>query len=361
MKEDIVFYYKRINYIGGIETWLYEIAKKYGENRNITVYYDWIAPKQYYRLSRIVKCEQYTGQRIECNTFIFCFCFDAIKTTKAKEYVFFVHADYRFIKSKVTIPLQTTKIYAVSQLARDSFYETHKDQVDKLGLTVGVLYNPLTTDKPKRVLTLISPTRLTKEKGGNRMIAMAKRLKEKGIPYNWFVYSDRTIDCNTSHFVMMQPELDIRDYIADADYLVQLSDTEAWPYSPIEAMSLGTPLVITELPMLDEMKIKDGENAFILKFDLSNLDEVIDKMYNNNLKGFKYIPNQSEEGYLKLLGEETKREYDPSKSGIQITIKKKYNDIQLKREVRAGEQIIVTESRYKDLMTKIPDCIESLE
>ena len=29
----------------------------------------------------------------------------------------------------------------------------------------------------------------------------------------------------------MNPRLDIRDFIAGSDYLVQLSDTEAWSYS----------------------------------------------------------------------------------------------------------------------------------
>ena len=42
----------------------------------------------------------------------------------------------------------------LSQLARDSFYETHKDQIDKLGLKVEVAYNPITIEKPKRVLKL---------------------------------------------------------------------------------------------------------------------------------------------------------------------------------------------------------------
>jgi glycosyltransferase involved in cell wall biosynthesis len=46
----------------------------------------------------------------------------------------------------------------------------------------------------------------------------------------------------------MTPRLDIRDYIADADYLVQLSDTEAWSYSVLESLSLGTPVITTPIP-----------------------------------------------------------------------------------------------------------------
>lgn len=322
IKEDIIIYVKHMNYIGGIETWIYEIAKKYGEKRNITLLYGWIAPKQLYRLRRLIKCVKYEKQEIECNKFIFCFGFEAIKTVKAKEFIYFIHADYKAQNIKVTIPKETTSIYAVSQLARDSFYETHKDQIDKLGLKVEVAYNPITIEKPKRVLTLISPTRLTKEKGGHRMIAMAKRLKEKGIPFNWFVYSTTDLTSDTSHFIMMQPELDIRDYIADSDYLIQLSDTESYAYSIVEAACLGTPIVASKMPVLKEMNIIDGKNAFILEFDLSNLDEVIDKMYNNNLKGFKYIPSHSNKEYLKILGEEKIKEYDYKTDGYEVIVKK---------------------------------------
>ena len=85
--------------------------------------------KQLYRLKKLIKCVKYEKQKIECNKFIFCFGFEAINTVKAKEFIYFIHADYKAQNIKVTIPKETTSIYAVSQLARDSFYETHKDKL----------------------------------------------------------------------------------------------------------------------------------------------------------------------------------------------------------------------------------------
>ena len=77
------------------------------------------------------------------------------------------------------------------------------------------------------------------------MVAMAKRLKEKGIPFIWLVYSTENIGFDISNFIMMKPELDIRDYIADADYLIQLSDTESYAYSIVEAACLGrNPIIV---------------------------------------------------------------------------------------------------------------------
>lgn len=348
MIEDIIIYVNHINYIGGIETWLYEIAKKYGEKRNITLLYGWIAPEQLYRVKKIIKCVKYEKQEIECNKFIFCFGFEAINTVKAKEFIYFIHADYKAQNIKATIPKETTSIYAVSKLAKDSFIEMHKEQLDKLGLKVETAYNPITIEKPKRVLTLISPTRLTKEKGGPRMIAMAKRLKEKGIPFNWFVYSTTDLTSETSHFIMMKPELDIRDYIADADYLIQLSDTESYAYSIVEAACLGTPIVASKMPVLDEMNIKEGENAFILEFDLSNLDEVIDKMYKNNLKGFTYKKKESNDEYLKILGKETKNKY---KCPIDKLVKAKlnYKDLVENKDMVENEEFIATVERAEYL------------
>ena len=68
-------------------------------------------------------------------------------------------------------------------------------------------------------------------------------------------------------------------------------------------------MIVTDLPILKEMKVKNGDNGFILNFDLSNLDEVIDNMYNNDLKGFNYKVNQSDKIYQEILGKETIKTY----------------------------------------------------
>ena len=51
------------------------------------------------------------------------------------------------------------------------------------GLPCTLCYNPITIEKPKRVLYLISATRLTREKGKDRILKLAKALDNAGIPY----------------------------------------------------------------------------------------------------------------------------------------------------------------------------------
>lgn len=46
---------------GGIETWLFNIAKRWGNTHYITIYYDNADPQQLRRLQRLVRCEEYIG------------------------------------------------------------------------------------------------------------------------------------------------------------------------------------------------------------------------------------------------------------------------------------------------------------
>ena len=82
--------------------------------------------------------------------------------------------------------------------------------------------------------------------------------------------------------IYMKPRLDIRDYIADADYLVQLSDTEAFSYSILESLCLGTPVIITPIPSSIEMGVKNGINGYILDFSMKDIP--ITQIYKTFLK-----------------------------------------------------------------------------
>src|SRR5690606_8045250 len=44
--------------------------------------------------------------------------------------------------------------------------------------------------KPERVLRLITTSRIGKEKGFSRIVKMALKLKESGIPFDWNIYGD---------------------------------------------------------------------------------------------------------------------------------------------------------------------------
>ena len=137
-------------------------------------------------------------------------------------------------------------------------------------------------DTPQKVLHLISATRLTKEKGKDRIIKLAELLDKARIPYLWTIFTNDVNTINNPNIVYMQPRLDIIDYIADADYLVQLSDDESFCYSVVEALSVDTPVIVTDCPVFKELGVVDGKNGWICDFDMSNVD--VQKIYDLGIK-----------------------------------------------------------------------------
>ena len=79
----------------------------------------------------------------------------------------------------------------------------------------------------------------------------------------------------------MPSKLNIIDDIAKADFLVQLSDNEGYCYSIVEALNLHVPVIVTPIPVFKEIGL-DETNSITLNFDLSNIDNVIDRMLNTN-------------------------------------------------------------------------------
>ncbi len=287
-----IFYHKNIIRIGGIETFLYEIAKIY-QDLDITILYQEADPEQLKRLKKYVRVKKYNGEKIKCEKFYINYVDDISENIEAKEYIRIIHADYKAIQLKPIINPKVSRYIAVSKQAAKSFEEL-------TGIKCDVVYNPIQIDKPKRVLNLISATRLTAEKGRNRMIKLAKILDEANIPYIWTIFTNDTNIIDNPNVIYMKPRLDIINYIANADYLVQLSDNEGYCYSIVESLCVGTPVIVTDCPVFNEIGVKNGENGFILDFDLNNIN--INDIYEKRLK-FEYEPLKNNWNKILAKGE----------------------------------------------------------
>lgn len=302
-KYKTVIYYQNISPIGGIEQWIYSIAKLYSDTHDITVMYKAIAPEQLKRLKPLVKCVEYKDQLIECDTLIHCLNYDIINTAKFNRCIATVHADFSHLSFKMKLHDRITDIIAVSKNSEETFTKIHQKELDELGLKVRTVYNPL-IEELSEPIKLISATRLSPDKGGNRMKKFAKRLIERGVHFYWEVYTNSSE--KFEGIENKKPTLDILWRMKQADYVVQLSDTEGMPYTIREANYLGTPLLITPLPILKEIGISHGNGAYILNFDMSNMDEIIDLM----LKGKPKVEyKRLESDYSELLGEPSKSSY----------------------------------------------------
>lgn len=267
-----VFYVRHIFQIGGVETFLFEIAKKY-KDRDICIYYEKADLEQLNRLRKYVRCRQFKkGDKIKCDVLITNYRADFAENVEAKHYYTIIHADHITQNFAPTLHPKIEKYYGVSENACKSFTKI-------TGIPCELFVNPLTVEPPRRVLHLLSATRLSPEKGKDRIVKLGEMLDRYGIPYLWTIFTTDTEEIDNPNIVYMEPRLDIRNYIADADYLVQLSSSEARSYAVSEALALGTPCIVSEHPSFAFQGVENGKTGYILPYDMIEIP--IDDIYNH--------------------------------------------------------------------------------
>ena len=265
IRADVVIWTAVTQKIGGIETWIYNFCMYLHKYYDIVVLYDEMDDVQIDRLTpyaRVIK----RGKRIECDTLIVSRITDLSPANVSYEKkVRMVHAckmDERWY-----IPQDADEIVGVSGVVLETF-----DQKGK------VIHNLVHTEESDEVLLLVSATRLgTFEKGTRRMRKMAEQMRDKGMRFIWLCFSE--VDPKSDLITWMSPRLDISAYIRKADYLVQLSDAEGFGYSMVEALSMGTPVITTDITILDEIGFTENVDGYIVPF-YGDMD----------VERFKYIP-----------------------------------------------------------------------
>lgn len=300
-----IYWVGNLNVIGGVETAIYELAKMF-QDYDFVIYYRNIPKNQLERLQKYVRCVKYKGEKLKCKKLFMNYDISIIDNVDAEEYIEIIHCVFKYNFLKPHIHDKITKYYAVGKEACESFKEI-------TGLECEVLHNVLQIEKPRRILKLISATRLASDKGkiAWRMQKFADELDKNEIPYIWFIFTNGQHLIHGKGIVYCEPRLDIRDFIVGSDYLVQLSDTEAFCYSVLESLYLNTPVIVTPIPCFDEMGVENGKNGYILDFDMENI-RVFD-IY-NKIPEFKYVPfeNEWEDKIIKINSnykEEIKMKY----------------------------------------------------
>ena len=334
-----VIYFPSLNSIGGVETFCYEMGYKFGKDFDITVFYREGDPNMVKHIGdtcRIIKYKP--GDKIICDVFIFAYAYDILDFVEAKEYIQTYHADYVCRHLNVSHDPRITRRFGVAE-------NTTIGIRDHLGVKdIETMYNPYTPKKVDKVLYLISATRLTAEKGYKRMLKFADVLDQAGVKYLWTIYTDKPVDTERPNMICLPPRLDIVNFIAKADYLVQLSDTEGYSYTLVEALSVGTPVICTPISVAEEQGIIDGVTGFIIPFDVS---EVPVQRIQNGLKKFQYTPRESHYDTVLSPGKST---YDEDMAVPVETVSiRTFFDIQLNRIVQPKEQITMKRGRAEFL------------
>ena len=349
-----IFYFRIISKIGGTEQFLYEIAKKY-KDWDITVFYDGADPWQLKRLRNFVRCKQRVkGKKVICDKAFFNFNTDMIDDVEAKEYYFISHANYEELG--YTPPIENKKLtnyVGVSKFSADKLDEFGK----KIGKEIKTLpcYNPLTLEPKEKVMHLVSACRLNDVvKGGVRtqklIQALDRYCEETGRHYLWTIFTNPNlkVKIDSPNVVIMKPRVDVRPYIAEADYVLQLSnDMETYCYTINEALGYGVPIVTTPLSIVKELPIDDNMRIE-LDYNCSNVDEVARQIFEKKVKPFNYeIPRDD---WDKLL-EKGKSTYEEEKKmKIKVRALISFNDLEENKHRNIGEEFECSKQRAEFLL-----------
>lgn len=301
-----IFYFQKICAIGGTEQFLYEIAKKYNIY-DITIFYDSANLEQVRRLKKFVRVrKRIKGQKVICKRAFFNFNIDMIDDIESTEnyYAFVSHAIYQELGYKPPIDHpKLTHFIGVSQYACDKL----KEYANKIGMNINPIkcYNPLTLENKEKVIRIISAGRLddkTKDNGRSLILidALDKYAKEHNRHYIWTIFSNPIdFEINSPNVVLMKPRIDVRPYIADSDFLVQLSNNmETYGYSNNEALGYGVRIITTPLTINKELNVPK-EATLICNWDMSNVDDIVKRIFEEKYQEFNYnIPKDSWEELL---------------------------------------------------------------
>jgi len=338
----VVIWTSETQFIGGIETFIYNFCMHLKEYYDITVLFNKMDHHQIERLRPFVRVVKNEGQKIYCDTLIV----NRVSDTPPENVVYkhSVQMVHTCAMSLYKLPRNCDKLVFVSEAAAKSFGETDYK----------VIHNMTLPKKITKTLLLVSATRTTVEKGESRMRDLADELNKAGIEYRWLYFTYSKIPTDNPNFIHMKPSLDIAGYIKAADYLVQLSDYESFCYSIVEALEMGTPVITTPLTVLPEIGVKDGENAYVVPFNIRGSGYDFRKIADRPLKGtFEYTYDNDSllNEWRGILGDTTpKHDYIPQNiEYVTVRIRQQYQDVQLGRVMRIGERVMITRERADEL------------
>lgn len=304
----ICFYYHHINSIGGVEIAILNLIKKLSEEYKIYIAYSYLNSdlEMLIRMSEYAEIVNLKHSELEVDTVIYCSIYCQKEKIKAKRNLRWVHGCLTDMKTK--LPIENIDEYI-------SVGKICKNQLDTqlLNKESHLIFNELNSDihslseekikGKKNKLHLVTVSRISPEKGFERMFEVSKRLSASGIQFTWDIigngynksYEEKIKTLAPKEWIFHGKKENPFPYIKRADFLLQLSDYEAFGYVLLEALVLGTTVITTDYSSASEMI--NESNGYIIKKDLSNMDLNIFK----NKKSFTHEHKTGIEKWKELL------------------------------------------------------------
>lgn len=336
-----IIYMPTISEIGGIETYVYEMVKKYSY-LDIAVVSKSCDPTQAKRIRKYCKLYIYNGQEINCKVAIINYDQSIIDhICKSAKIYQTIHADYSqpIYQNKPQDHPRVTAFIAITDILKDKMKDIlHTDKII-------MSYNPLTIEDINRPLIIVSATRLHEHKGKGRILALTDAMDRLGINYIWFIITNEPRCIFNPKVVFVPNRLDIGPWLAMADYVALLSDSEACSYTLNEALYHNIPILCTPLPYLEEIGVKDGKNAYIVDFDCTNVDEVAKKITKIPKFTFKKLKDKYDE-----IFDNTKSTYaEERKKPVKVMCVNSYHDVLLNEYIPFGKEFEISWDRAEHL------------
>lgn len=304
--KSIGLYVKALRFYNGVTSWIYNFANGLYNDYHIVLYTECISLKLRHQFEHIISVVKLDPEaEYECDVLINNSIMTPLpESIHYKDRFNIIHCDYAHFYDSNEIDLDPKQKYIAvsSEVAKNS------------ELTFGIKCDTiegLFVQRPRRmrhkVLHLVSATRFTPYKGFANFAALATRLKDAGILFEWRLYCDNdtglqpdSIPCPEMVKLPAVSNNVLMNYLADADYVIQLSDSEGFGMIVHEALMVGTPVIVSDTPVFTKY-VTNGVNGYIVPH---NIDEFDVNVLHEIPRSFVY-PSKFEEIHSKwcsLLG-----------------------------------------------------------
>ena len=231
------------------------------------------------------------------------------------------------------------KILFVAETSLQNFNEHNIGYSDKLMIIKNILPQDHIVNEAtekihdediflKDTINFISVGRMHHQKGFDRVVEVAYRLKQAGYSFRWLIIGDgkekeslqKSIDDRNlcEHILLLGSRKNPYPYIKKADVFIMTSYYESQPMALMEALTIGTPVISTKFDSVNEI-IQDKPFAMIVENSVDGIQAGIINVLNSatlavmksHVAEFKYNNEKILGEILQLInkGEENERRF----------------------------------------------------
>lgn len=287
--KDIYIFTKKLYFIGGIETSLYNLVKTFPNRKFTIIVEDSMDFGQALRLSKYCDVKKDTGEHYKCDVALleqYDTAEPILDRIDSRKIYHQCHADWNGLRSIrgyqnmqfIVNKARVDKILAVSDTCQ-------RGLKDVFGYDSEIVPNIL-APADEKPLTFLCLSRSGAEKGWEMVANFAKACELYGNrDFVIFATSDTTELSSIPEVITVRPHISARQLLYASDYLLQLSKNESYCYSVREAAQLSVPIIGSRIPELERI-IKDGVNGYLINSNVTKAE--ITKIFNKIPKPSPY-------------------------------------------------------------------------